>query len=116
LGVGRTQLACRGEQVIAAVPEGFPGRPVAGLGASDSGPGVAEPVGELLLGQAGLAAQRGEQVSQRPLKRRKLVRPILVGPGLTPRLTSCLSTRWPDRRLPTAEQALTQSPSRPAAP
>jgi hypothetical protein len=38
---------------------------VAGFSAGDGDSGVAEPFGEVLLGQAGVVAQSGEQVSQR---------------------------------------------------
>jgi hypothetical protein len=78
LGVGRAQLAAGSLQVIAAGPERLAGLSVTGFGAGDGGPAVAQPVGDLLLGQARLTPQRGEQVGKRLPKWCKLVRPVLV--------------------------------------
>jgi hypothetical protein len=73
LSVGRTQVTAGGEQAVGSGPELLAGYPVAGLGASHSGPGPAQPQAELLLSQASLLAQAGEQISQRLPERGKLV-------------------------------------------
>jgi hypothetical protein len=79
LGVGSTQVTAWGEQVVGGGPELFAGHPVAGFGASDGGPGPAQPHRELVLGQASLLAEGGEQASQRLPERGKLVRPVHIG-------------------------------------